>query len=187
MKPGIKQIIAGVLLIGIGVICVPLVIVTTMVRDSVDLVEFEVPGSAMAFVDTPGRYYLWHDYQTVYDGRTYNNPVELPNGLSVDVTGLGGLPLEFVSAPNTSFTSNGRARQSVGYVEVLEAGQVSVTVTGEAESRIFSFSPFSLGRFAGLIFKGILFAGAAALSSLGLIIWGIVKLANAPRSGSSLE
>ncbi len=181
MKPGLKQIIAGVILLGIGAICVPLMIVLTLVRDSMDLVEFEVPGSAMAFIETPGRYYLWHDYRTVYESRTYNSPVELPDGLTIEITGNGGALLDFVSAPNTSFSSNGRARQSIGYVELTEAGQVTLNVSGEADPRIFSFSPFSLGRFAGLIVKGVLIAGAAALASLGLIIWGIVKLANAPR------
>jgi hypothetical protein len=181
MKPGLKQMIAGVILLGIGAICVPLIIVLTLVRDSVDLVEFEVPGSAMAFIETPGRYYLWHDYQTVYEGRSYNHPVELPNGLTIEITGKGGTPLDFVRAPNTSFTMNGRARQSIGYVELSDAGQVTVNVAGEAEPRIFSFSPFSLGHFASLIVKGILIAGLAALAALGLIIWGIVKLANAPR------
>ena len=181
MKPGLKQIIAAVLLLGIGVIGVPLVIVLTLLRDSTDLLEFEVPGTAMAFVETPGRYYLWHDYQTVYDGRIYNNAQELPHGLEIEIKGKGGVLLDLVNASNTTFTSKGRARQSVGYVEVLDAGQVTLNISGDAEPRIFSFSPFSLGRFAGLIVKGVLIAIAAGLSALGLIIWGIVKLANAPR------
>ena len=91
MKAGVKQIIAGVVVFGIGAICVPFVIVLTLVRDSLDLLEFEVPGAAIAFVDTPGRYYLWHDYQTVYDGRTYNNPIELPDGLLIEITDKGGM------------------------------------------------------------------------------------------------
>lgn len=184
MKPGLIQIIAGVILLSIGAICVPLMIVLTLVRDSVDLVEFEVPGSAIAFIETPGRYYLWHDYQTMYDGRPYNTPAELPNGLTIEITGKGGTQLDFVSATNTSFTSNGRARQSIGYVDLSDAGQVTINVSGESEPRIFSFSPFSLGRFASLVVKGILIVAAAALSAMGLIIWGIVKLANAPRKSS---
>ena len=187
MKAGVKQIIAGVVVFGIGAICVPFVIVLTLVRDSVDLLEFEVPGAAIAFVDTPGRYYLWHDYQTVYDGRTYHSPIELPDGLMIEITQQGGMPLDFVSDPHSSFSTIGRARQSIGYVELSKAGQVTIDVTGGAESRIFSFSPFSFGRFVGLIVKGFLLAGLAAISSLGLIIWGIVKLANAPRKSAKVR
>jgi len=180
MKAGAKQIIAGVVVFGMGAIGVPFLIVLTLGSDSVDLLEFEVPGAAIAFVDSPGRYYLWHDYQTVYDGRTYDNPIELPDGLMIEITEQGGMPLDFVSDSNSLFSLSGRARQSIGYVELSNAGQVSIDVTGGAESRIFSFSPFSFGRFVGLIVKGFVFAVLVALSSLGLIIWGIVKLANAP-------
>ena len=187
MKAGVKQIIVGVVVFGMGAICVPFVIVLTLVRDSVDLLEFEVPGAAIAFVDTPGRYYLWHDYQTVYDGRTYHNPIGLPDGLMIEITQQGGMPLDFVSDPHTRFSSIGRARQSIGYVELSKAGQVTIDVTGEAESRIFSLSPFSFGRVVGLVIKGLLLAVLAAFSSLGLIIWGIVKLANAPRKSAKVR
>jgi hypothetical protein len=162
-------------------------IVLTLLRDSTDLVEFQVPGTAMAFIETPGRYFLWHDYQTVYDGRTYNHAIELPDSLEIEIKGKGGVLLDFMSASNSSFTSNGRARRSIGYVEVADAGQVTLNVIGEAEPRVFSFSPFSLGRFAGLILKGMLLAGASALLSLGLIIWGIVNLANAPRQEVAVD
>ncbi|MDG1301747.1 MAG: hypothetical protein P8R37_09195 [Opitutae bacterium] len=187
MKAGAKQIIAGAIVFGIGVICVPFLIVLTLLRDRSDLLEFEVPGVAMAFVDTPGRYYLWHDYQTMYDGRTYHNPIELPDDLVIKISAQGGIPLDFVSDSHASFSTIGRARQSLGYVEVNKAVQVTIDVTGGAESRIFSFSPFSVSRFVGLIVKGFLFAGLAAISSLGLIIWGIVKLANAPRKTAKLR
>jgi hypothetical protein len=187
MRAGVKQIIAGVVVFGIGAICVPFVIVLTLVRDSVDLLEFEVPGAAIAFVDTPGRYYLWHDYKTVYDGRTYHNPIELPDGLMIEITKQGGIPLDFVSDPHASFSAMGRARQSIGYVELSKTGQVKIDVTGGAESRIFSFSPFSFGRFVGLIVKGFVFSVIAAISSLGLIIWGIVKLANAPLESAKIK
>jgi hypothetical protein len=187
MKAGVKQIIAGLVVFGIGAICVPFVIVLTLVRDSVDLLEFKVPGAAIAFVDTPGRYYLWHDYQTVYDGRTYHNPIELPDGLMIEITQQGGMPLDFVSDTHARFSSIGRARQSIGYVELSKAGQVTIDVTGGAESRIFSLSPFSFGRFVGLIVKGLLLGVLAAFSSLGLIIWGIVKLANAPRKSAKVR
>ncbi|CAA6678326.1 Unannotated [Lentimonas sp. CC19] len=179
--------IAGVLLFAVGVICVPLAIVLILLRDSTDLVEFVAPGTAMAFVETPGRYYLWHDYQTEYDGRTYHHAQELPDGLEIEMIGKGGVVLELVSAANTTFSSNGRARQSIGYVEVADAGQVTLNVTGDSEPRIVSFSPFSLGRFVGLIVKGVLIALAAGVSSLGLMIWGIVKWANAPLKPACLS
>lgn len=187
MKVGVKQIIAGVVVFGIGVICVPSVIVLTLLRDSSDLLKFKVPDAAIAFVDTPGRYYLWHDYQTMYDGRTYHNPIELPDDLVIKISEQGGMPLDFVSDSHASFSTVGRSRQSIGYVEVNKAVQVTIDVTGGAESRIFSFSLFSVSRFVGLIVKGFLLAGLAAISSLGLIIWGIVKMANAPRKTAKLR
>jgi hypothetical protein len=185
MKSGIILIITAVVLFIVGVVCVPLAIVKTISRESVDLVQFKVPGTAMAFVDAPGRYYVWHDYDAIYEGQSYRSSTELPNDLKIELIGTGGVPLEFVSDSSTNLTLNNHSRKSVGYVEVPEAGQVTIKVNGDVERVLFSFSAFSFGHFFGLIVKGVICAGVSALLGLGLMIWGIVKWVKSSKKTSS--
>jgi hypothetical protein len=181
MKPGVKIIIAGVVLMIVGAVCVPLGIVLKLILGQSDVVQFEVPGLLQTVVDEPGRYYLWNDHQTIFEGKSYNRAIEIPDGFEVSVFGPNGVELAFSSDLNTSFTSGSGVKQSFGYVDVENSGPVRVEIIGDIEGRIFSFSQFSLRGMFGIFVLGFIIAALFGLSGLALLICGIVKLANSPK------
>src|SRR6185312_3859472 len=157
MKKGVKTIIAGLMLFVFGVLVIPLLIVGSLVLQKSDEVQFKVPGKAEANVQTSGRYYLWNDYTTVYNGRTYHNSEHLPGGMDIKITGPDGAALQLVSDASITMTSNGNSKQAIGYVEVVHLGKVNIEVTGgDGEERVFSFARSTLLRLFGVISGGVM-------------------------------
>ena len=68
MKRGIKTIIAGVVIFVFGAFVVPLLFIFPLIFGKSNEVQFKVPGTFEANAEKPGRYYLWNDFQTIYDG-----------------------------------------------------------------------------------------------------------------------
>jgi hypothetical protein len=97
-----------------------------------------VPGSVAASVEKPGRYYLWNDFRTVYEGRSYNRSEGIPDGIEIRVHDAEGQSLEFVGDKSISSSSGSSSRNSIGYVQVGSPGQLKIEVSGGNEDRIFS-------------------------------------------------
>ncbi|MHC4887324.1 MAG: hypothetical protein ACYTGH_19785, partial [Planctomycetota bacterium] len=153
-------------------------VILPFLLDSSQEQQFLVPGGTQVLVEEPGRYYLWNDYQTVYEGRSYNGSESLPDGLEIRVVDeVAGTPLPFTPDTSISSSTGGDARKSIGYVEAVQPGSLSVTVTGDVEERVFSFSPSRLLLMFAVIFGAVGGAFLAAFVGIGLIIWGIVKVA----------
>jgi hypothetical protein len=177
MKPGVGSIIAGSVLLVLGVLVVPLIVILPLILSDRIEVQFKVPGTAEATIVEPGRYYLWNDFETVFEGNTYKRSKKIPDGYEIRIKDAKGELLEFVA--NASMTSSGAkgSKKSIGYVEVTEAGPLAIEVSGGDEERIFSFGPSLILKILGLVFGGV---GAAMLfgaAGFVVIILGIVKLA----------
>ncbi|MCI5223813.1 MAG: hypothetical protein D3924_14355, partial [Candidatus Electrothrix sp. AR4] len=80
MKPGIKPIILGVILFTLGGVALPAAILLPLfLGDSIDK-QFTIPGSIQVAIEESGHYYLWNEHQTIFNGKTYNRPENLPDG-----------------------------------------------------------------------------------------------------------
>lgn len=179
MRRGLKTTITGGLLFLLGGFVVPLLLVLVVVSHHEPETQFKVPGQTEVMVKEPGRYYLWHDYQTVYQGRNYTQSGDIPDGLTIQVHDANGRELPFVSDRSISSSNNGSTRKSIGYVAVAQPETLTVQVSGSAQDLIFSFSQFRLLRLFGLIFGGVGLSILVGLGGLGLMVWGIVKLVRA--------
>lgn len=182
MKPGIKTIIAGGVTFLLGAIVVPLLFVLPLFFEHHDDAQFKVPGSTEVVLKEPGRYYLWNDFRTIYNGKSYDRSETIPDGLDIHIRDADGHQLEFVSDASTSMSSSSSsAKKSIGYVEVEHPGKVTIQVSGGNEERIFSFSQSGLLKMFGLILGAVGLSLITALAGLALIVWGIVKLTRSKR------
>lgn len=103
MKKGLKTLIAGILLFLIGSFVVPLAIIMPVILGDSNEHQFIIPGSTAVEIVEPGRYYLWNDFQTVHDGKSYNRSESIPDGLEINVKNEIGSSLLFSS--DTSISS----------------------------------------------------------------------------------
>ena len=177
MKRGIKTIIAGVIfLIGASVVPFLFLLPLPLILQQQNENQFKVPGSLQVSVEKPGRYYLWNDFRTVYNGQSFNRSERIPDGMNIRVEDSSGHQVNFVSDTSISSTTGGSAKNSIGYVEIEHPGKVTVHVSGTVEERIFSFSQSGILKMFLYILRGIGACVIFGLAGVGLIVWGIVKL-----------
>lgn len=144
--------------------------------------QFTVPGSKEVTVAEDGRYYLWNNYQTIFEGKSFNSPEALPDGLSFRLISIAdNLAYELVPDQSTTTSSAKSKKRSIGYYN-LKKGKYRVTVTGEVtELRVFSFSKDMLGSvlmFIGSIFSTIVLAIISLVTCIVGIIFFLQHLAN---------
>lgn len=188
MKPGIKMVITGAVMFVVGGFVLPVLIIVPLILKDDQGPQFKSPGSIEVEVKEPGRYYLWNDYCTIYDGKSYNRPEKLPDGLEIRIRDADGRPIQFVNGGvhtrtrSSSSSSGENAKSTVGYVEVAHPGKVTVQVTGGNEDRIFSFSRSELFRMFGLIAGAFIPSMVIGVAGFGLMAWGKAEFARANRN-----
>ena len=181
MKPGIKTIITGGVIFLVGAFVVPLLFVLSLLKAHEQETQFKIPGTIEVALKEPGRYYLWNDFRTVYNGKSYDRPESTPDGIEIRIRDASGHQLQFVSDASISMSSGASSKKSIGYIEVEHPGEVTVEVKGGSDERIFSFSQSGLLKIFSMIIGGFGLLMMTAVAGIGLIVWGIVKLARANR------
>jgi hypothetical protein len=176
MKKGLKTLIVGILLFTVGAFVVPIAFVLPLIMDDSDERQFIIPGATKVEITEPGRYYLWNDFQTIHEGKSYNRSEGIPDGLEIAVTDQNGQGLDFKSDTSISSSSGSSSKNSIGYVEVTNPGRLVVSVSGNSDERVFSFSQSGIMKVLGLIFGGFGLSLLLAIAGVGFSIWGIIKL-----------
>lgn len=124
MGPGRKwyAIAALIFLAGMGIFGVFLF---TQIRGLTQgLQQVVVPGEAELVLEEPGSYTIFHEHQSVVDGRYYSSPDEI-SGLEVRVVSITtGEPIA-LRAPgaSTSYSLGGRSGVSIFSFDVAEPGR----------------------------------------------------------------
>ncbi len=188
MRIGIRTLIAGVVIFVVGAFVVPAAVILPVFLSEGDDRQFLVPGTEVVEVEKTGRYYLWNDFQTFFDGKSYNRSENIPDGVEVRITGVDGEELGFSSDTSISSSSGSSSRNSIGFVEVTRPMRVTVSVLGDFEERVFSFSEDGVLKMLGLVFAGFAASMLLALTGVGVVVWGIVKLVrNSGEGGGTKE
>ena len=182
MKKGVKTIIAGVLLGVAGVAIIPATIVAPILKGVAQDHPFLAPGGREVSIAKPGQYYLWNEYDTMFEGKSYQHDVALPTGLEVTVRDESGEVLAFTAYDKISMSIGNGSKKSVGYVEVTEPSTLQVDVTGDFEPRVFSFAHSPVKEMAMRFLRAAVIAALSGLLAIGLVIWGIVKVTRANRA-----
>ena len=184
MKKGVKKIIGGGVLFLLGM-TVPLVIIIPIFFQEDDMILLS-PGAVEISVGQTGRYYLWNNYSTVFEGRSYSASKELPDGFLFALTeNSSGQKVPLQTDLSISSECWGHKKSSVGYFEVKNPGQYILDISGNTEDRVFSFGKSVFGNiflFAGKMILGMLFAFAATVGAIVFIVLGIIDLARDSKS-----
>jgi hypothetical protein len=135
---------------------------------------FLAPGPCDFTATQPGKYVLWHEYDTVFNGVTYSSNT-LPSGLTINCRdAISGTNLPIRADRGATMSTMNVRRESVAAVDIPAPGRYLVSVEGSTQPMLFSFGPAILGKFLGAIFGAIpivfaLLAGGVALAAHTLI------------------
>ena len=176
MKPGLKTLIIGITLFILGGFVIPLLLILPIFLNESSEQQFLIPGSKELSVEEPSRYYLWNDFQTVFEGKSFSRSENIPDGLEIAVTDGTGRTLAFKGDTSISSSSGSSSKNSIGYVEVSEPSELLVTVTGASEERVFSFSESIFPKIFLAIFSGGMASMLVTFIGFGLGVWGVIKL-----------
>jgi hypothetical protein len=172
MKPGLKTLITGITLFILGGFVIPFLLILPLFLNESANSQFLIPGSNEVTVEEPGRYYLWNDFQTVHDGKSFSRSESIPDGLEIAVTDDTGKTLAFTSDTSTSSSSGSSSKNSIGYVEVSNPGKLRVSVSGDSEERVFSFSQSIFPKMFLTILGGGIASLLMAFIGFGIGFWG---------------
>lgn len=181
IKKGVKTMLVGGLLL-VGAIAIPVaVMVPSLSSEGPSGEQFVVPGVGVLDVDAPGRFYLWHEYKSSFEGKRYSSGNRKADGANIVAKQDGGEVMNFVVDESTSFSLGNRSKQSLGYIDVTEVGPVIFEVSGLDDELIFSASRYELFKTLRKIGLSVITGAVCGVAGIGFLIWGIVKLVNAGR------
>lgn len=182
MRPGIKTFIVGLLLC-LGAFAVPFLFILPLILGKSDRVQFTVPGKCEFTAAAAGRYYLWNDYETIYNGKSYNRSKETPDGIDIQIHDTNG-PVQFTSDTSTSVSGGGTSRASIGYVDLTHPEKLEIEIAGGAGNRIFSFGKSGMLRMMGMILGGLAATIFVGVTGFILVVLGAIKLIKGERRES---
>ena len=85
IHPSRMGYVIGVVLFFIGTIGAPGWFIVTLVSGLTSGEYFLAPCANTFTLDDPGKYVLWHAAKTFFQGRNYASPLELPDGVIINV------------------------------------------------------------------------------------------------------
>ena len=180
MKKGVKTLSVGILCL-LGAIIGPFLVILPLILNDSSEEQFLVPGTTEVEVEKAGEYHLWNHYQTVFEGKSYRKSEALPDGLEISIKDEDGKTLELTGGGGSSSRSGSDMKVSIGSIEVKKPGKLVISVTGDFEKRIFSFSEFGVMKIVGMIFGAGILSIILVPVGFGFLIWGIVKLVSGPK------
>lgn len=175
-----KKVILGIILCTAAVLAPGLWILSLVNAYEDRTVSFRAPGTLEVKVEAPARYFVWNEYRTIFEGRTYSSEKSLPEGVEFlleDVETGEALPLQ--TNATISFSTGGRQRTSIGYFSIEERGGYRLTIRGLEQPRIFSFGPTPLGDIPSLLgrfFFLMILAVAGMIGGIFLIVFGLIAI-----------
>ncbi len=192
MKKHTKQIISGAVLFILGAFIVPVIFIIYLFLSLLSekpLARFIFPNEVKVTIENKGKYYLWNEYETIFEGRTYASSKYLPDGIQISlIDTLNGSDIKFIS--DFSITSSGfnSEKKSIGYFEIERPGNYILKVTGNSEPRILSLGK-SLFSYKLIVEFFMVFLLVMLMGIVGflLIIMGIINYIKARRLENSIN
>lgn len=178
MKLGTKRIIGGACLLVLAAAITPAAIAYHLLRADPSSQQFQAPGVMDIDVQQPGRYYVWNEYQTIYEGRVYDRSEELPDGMQITITKRpSGKSIALVGRQSISSSSGPSSKRSIGYIDLETPASLRIEVSGLDDERVIGFSRSRIKMILLWIVAGGITASLLGLGGLGLLAWGIITLA----------
>lgn len=183
MSSATVKLLLGIILLLVGGLAIPAGILIPAFEAPNEEVTFETPGAASLDVRSPGRFYLWHDYRTIHDGRQVVRDENLPDGMSFSVKRADGPKIPLQPRANITTEMSGSASRSIGYVEVERPGTLQIEVRGGDEQiRVMSFERARFRLIAGAVGLSLLSLAVLGTAGVVLIVLGIAQNARQTKS-----
>ena len=189
MKPGVQETALpgrsryamAALLIALAILGVPAGVLW-FVLSQPNPAQFLAPGPRDFTAAEPGKYVLWHEYDTIFGGVTYSSNT-LPSGLTIICRdAISGTNLSVRADRGASMSTMNVRRESVAAVDIPAAGRYLVSVEGAAQPILFSFGPAVLGKLLGTIFGALPLAFALFVGGIALLAHTLVRRSRALRN-----
>jgi hypothetical protein len=180
MKKHTKQMLWGGIIFVTGGLFAPLIIwvvVFISIFNNQSLSTFLIPAIVEISIEKEGRYYLWNDYETVFEGKTYSVDEEIPHDITISLMDKSGTKKsDIVPDFSTSSSSFGSNKKSIGYFDIDKPGPYLLEISGQTQPRVFSFGieVLPLKRLAVILAIEAVFI-LAAISGFILVVIGLVN------------
>ena len=167
-----------------------IVVATLLILRFVSVYErparFLAPGTTSVEIGRPGRYIVWHEHSTVFDGRIFELPEKLPHGVQLEVRAPDGRALHAEPASMSAKWGSVKRAAIVSF-EASSPGRYTVSAQGDAPPFVVAvgadFTWPLLRAIGGAIVSAVLGLGAA----LALALYGLSQRAPASASdGTSM-
>lgn len=149
---------------------------------------FLAPGRHSVELAKPGSYLVWNDYRTVHQGRSYDEPKQLPKGARISVidkTSGRELPLGSYSGA-TSSTLNTES-VAVAQFSIARPGAYEIVVEGDFPPRVFSVGRNLLFQMFGAVFGAIALVIVGFSAALAIAGWAYLRREEAARAAQGVQ
>jgi len=139
--------------------------------------KFKTPCHIELTVDELGKYYLWNEYQCVFERTVYTSSKVLPNGLQINLISKETSNKPQLHSDQSVFMSSGdNESSSIGYYEISELGIYFLEVSGDTNTRMFSFGKSRVGTIVLIVCVVGIFSLLISFTGIGVTIYGIVQV-----------
>ena len=149
--------------------------------------RFLAPAEVQLALRAPGEYILWHEHRTVYEGRAYDLPPQLPDGTSFRVQGPDGTVVRLQGYGGMSSEGSAGRSVSVARFEAERAGVHRVAVEGSFDPRVMAVSPnrvWPILRLAATVFF-VVVAALGIATAVGL--YGFLRAVEVPAASGAAQ
>lgn len=172
MKPGSKRTIFGAVLL-IGGILIGIVTFGRLYLGTSLYPQYAASGSFTVQTVDAGRYYLWDNYVTWFEGGKVRNDKGFPEEVGLVVRDSQGKELELFPDSEQSWGIGNHAKSSIGYVQTSGSGQLTIDVQGGDGKRVLSFGKADLKNELWRKLGGFAYAAFGILLGLPITLWGL--------------
>jgi len=140
--------------------------------------QFRVPGELTLELEKPGKYVIWSETSTFFEGRRHLFPDEIPPGMSVMVMDeKSGQALQVSEAMGSTERVGNNSRFSILSFEIHHAGTYTVIVENLDPERVFLIRPSLIGHVVDFVVstgKRLIASGLCFL--FGLIVAPLLSI-----------
>ncbi|MCA9168605.1 MAG: hypothetical protein KDB23_13110 [Planctomycetales bacterium] len=131
--------IAGLALIIVGISIFTFTLVRLIGGTALDP-QTKVPGAVVTEIDAPGRYYVWDNHWTMFDGERVKYAADCPHDAKITVRDANGADVEFVPDASMNWSIGNNEKTSIGYVDIPTATTIRLDIDGVGRDRIVTVS-----------------------------------------------
>ncbi len=169
-----RIVTVGVALIVVGIAVFAYTLIQLISGAALDA-QTRVPGTVSAEVDAPGRYYVWDNHWTMFDGQRIQYSDEWPDDAKVVIRDANGAELEFVPDASQNWSIGNNEKTSIGYFNAPAATTIRLDVDITDGERIVTVSNRTMkqelwSRLGGLGVGLVVGAVGVPLCLLGLLL-----------------